>query len=250
MNSIPRKIRFLPDLAVECCLTHSLLAILPHNILIWKLFTGMNSFAFISSYSQCHKKGKNMLSECKFFSCLRCFWLREKRANQKSTNSKAKIIKPQKSEKKNKRHHGEECPSSAAELEDFSALGLPTSVAVCQISSQSKFRFLRWTWFAATRKSLQAKYCVTWWGVMREEYCLCHPFLTYLKGKFSIAIVFYDAIFTTGAWSSCDILCCTAAVICWARGKQKGFHRNLKICQWSSKVIICNRISQTTLSNN
>lgn len=100
MNSIPRKIRFLPDLAVECCLTHSLLAILPHNILIWKLFTGMNSFAFISSYSQCHKKGKNMLSECKFFSCLRCFWLREKKANQKSTNSKAKIIKPQKSEKR------------------------------------------------------------------------------------------------------------------------------------------------------
>ena len=99
MNSIPWKIRFLPDPAVECCLTHSLLAILLPNILIWKLFTGMNSFAFISSYSQCHQKGKKMLSECKFFSCLKCFWLREKEANQKSTNSKAKIIKPQKSEK-------------------------------------------------------------------------------------------------------------------------------------------------------
>lgn len=141
-------------------------------------------------------------------------------------------------------------PAVQFELEDSRAPGLPTSVAGCQTSSQSKFRFLGWTWFAAIRKSLQARYCVTWRGVMREEYCLCRPFLTYLKGEFSIAINSYDAIFTTGPWSSFDILCCTAAVFCWARTKQKGFHSNLKIFQWSNKAIICNRMSQTTLSNN
>lgn len=45
---------------------HCLLALLPHNILIWKLFTLMNNFDFIS-YGQCHQKRKKMLSECKLF---------------------------------------------------------------------------------------------------------------------------------------------------------------------------------------
>lgn len=125
------------------------------------------------------KRGKKCCQNVNF-SCLKCFCLREKKQIKNPPVAKWKSLIFRRL-KKNEDHHEDKHSSSTIKLEDSSVIGLPTSISVCQISSQSKFMFLRWSLFAAVRKSLQGKYCVTWWGIMKEGYCICHLFLTYLK---------------------------------------------------------------------
>lgn len=81
------------------------------------------------------------------------------------------------------------------------------------MSLQSKSSLLRWRWFATLRRSLRGTYCVTWWRVMREEYCICHPFLTYLRVQHYHCLL-WCCYFYYGSLDSFDILCSTAAVFC------------------------------------
>lgn len=117
-----------------------------------------------------------MLSECKFSHVSNVFDSKRKKQTKIPQSWSFK------SQKKNE-EHGKKCSSNVVELEDSRAIGLPISVTVCQISSQSEFGFLRWRWFAAVGKSLQAKHCVTWWGVMREDYHLCPTFSDISEGR-------------------------------------------------------------------
>lgn len=132
-----------------------------------------------------------------------------------------------KSQRKSKKYK-KKCPSNMVYLEDSSALGLPVSATVCQISSKSKFRFLRRCWLAAMRKSLQAKHCDLVRCNERGIFSLPPP-SAYLKGEFSINIASCGATLDTGLWSSFGITCCTASILCWARGKQKILYRISKI---------------------
>lgn len=174
-----------------------------------------------------------MLSECQFFHVSSVFDSKRK----KQTNIPP-IMKLQKSEKE----HGEKCLSNMAELEDSSALGLLISVTLCQISSGFWAGIGLLLWERACKPSTLR---------CNERGILSLPPPSdYLNEEFSINIISYDAGFGTGPWSSFDITCCAASVLCWARGKQKVLPRISKIFQWNTEVITCHRISWTTLSNN
>lgn len=78
-----------------------------------------------------------------FFSYLKCFWLKKKKANQNSTNHESSKVRKR------------------------ARLSWKTPVLLGYLSLSQyvdfltiEFRFLRWHWFAAMRKSLQAKHFI------------------------------------------------------------------------------------------